>query len=55
MSRQGADFAISVFPNASHLFMEASRPSDEELPRLTRMVPGYYELVSSWLLGHLRR
>lgn len=55
MARKGTDFAVSVFPNASHLMMEATRPSDEELPRLTRMVPGYYELVSSWLLGHLRR
>jgi hypothetical protein len=55
MARKGADFTVSVFPNASHLMMEATPPSDDELERLTRMVPGYYDLVSSWLQGRLRR
>ena len=55
MARKGTNFTISVFPNASHLIMEATRPSDDELERLTRMVPGYYDLVTSWLHGVLRR
>ena len=53
--RKGADFTISVFPNASHLMMEATRASDDELDRLTTIVPGYYELVSGWLQGRLQR
>ena len=55
MARKGADFTVSVFPKASHMMMEATRPSDDELERLTRMVPGYYELVTEWLRGRLRR
>lgn len=55
MARKRADFTVSVFPNASHLMMEATRPSDDELPRLTRMVPGYYDLVTAWLHGRVRR
>jgi pimeloyl-ACP methyl ester carboxylesterase len=55
MSRKGADFTVSVFPRASHLMMEATRPSDDELANLQRMVPGYYDFVSEWLLGRLRR
>jgi fermentation-respiration switch protein FrsA (DUF1100 family) len=53
LSRRGSDFTISVFPNASHLMMEATRPSDDELANLTRMVPGYYDFVTAWLLGRL--
>jgi pimeloyl-ACP methyl ester carboxylesterase len=54
-NRKGADFTVTVFPNASHLMMEATRASDDELPQLTRMVPGYYDFVSDWLHGRLRR
>lgn len=55
MARKESDFAIAVFPKASHLMMKATRASDDELERLTRMVPGYYEFVSNWLHGRLRR
>ena len=55
MARKTSDFTVTVFPNASHLMMEATRPSDEELPRLTRMIPGYYDFVTEWLRGRLRR
>jgi pimeloyl-ACP methyl ester carboxylesterase len=55
LSRKGADFTISVFANASHLLMEATRASDDELAQLQRMVPGFYDLVSEWLWGRLRR
>jgi hypothetical protein len=37
MAREGADFTVSVFPNASQLMMQATRPSDDELERLTQM------------------
>ena len=47
MARKGADFMVSVFPNASYLMIAATRPSDDELPRLTAMVPGYYDLVTA--------
>jgi pimeloyl-ACP methyl ester carboxylesterase len=55
MTRRGSDFTISVFANASHLMLEATRASDDELDHLRRMVPGFYELVSEWLKGRLQR
>lgn len=55
LSRKGADFTITVFPNASHLLLEATRASDDELPRLERFVPGFYDFVSTWLEGRLQR
>lgn len=55
MSRKGADFTVSVFPNASHLLLEATRASDDELERLQRFVPGFYDFISDWLRGRLRR
>lgn len=55
LSRKGADFTVTVFPRASHLLMEATRPSDDELPQLQRIVPGFYDFVSEWLGGRLRR
>lgn len=55
MSRRNTDFSISVFANASHLMLEATRPSDDELEHLQRVVPGFYECVSEWLRGRLAR
>ena len=55
MSRKSSDFTVTVFANASHLMMEATRASDDELDRLTRMVPGYFDFASEWLLGRLSR
>ncbi|MGQ0639389.1 MAG: hypothetical protein ACT4P6_01245 [Gemmatimonadaceae bacterium] len=51
LSRRGADFTVTVFPNASHLLLEATRASDDELPNLQRVVPGFYDSVSDWLRG----
>jgi hypothetical protein len=55
MSRKGADFTVTVFPNASHLLLEATRASDDELPTLQRVVPGFFDFVSDWLWGRLNR
>jgi dienelactone hydrolase len=55
MGRKGADFTVTVFPNASHLLLEATKPSDDELAQLQRFVPGFYDLVSTWMWGRLRR
>lgn len=55
MSRKGADFTVTVFPGASHLLLEATQASDDELPNLQRVVPGFYDFVSDWLRGRLRR
>jgi pimeloyl-ACP methyl ester carboxylesterase len=55
LNRKGADFTITVFPHASHLLLEATLASDEELPRLERFVPGFYDFVSTWLQGRLQR
>ena len=55
VSRQTSDFSVSVFAKASHLMLEATRPSDDELEHLHRVVPGFYDYVSSWLKARLRR
>ena len=55
MSREGNDFSVSVFAKASHLLLEATRPSDEEIKQLQRVVPGFYDYVSDWLKARLRR
>jgi pimeloyl-ACP methyl ester carboxylesterase len=55
LSREGADFTVTVFPRASHLLLEATKPSDDELQDLKRVVPGFYDFVSDWLTGRLRR
>ena len=53
--RSGGDFTISVFAGASHIMLEATRASDDELERLQRVVPGFYELMTTWLSGRLQR
>ena len=55
MSRKGADFTVTVFANASHLLLEATRASDDELERLERFAPGFYDFISDWLRGRLSR
>ena len=55
MSRPHTDFSVSVFAKASHLMLEATRPSDDELEHLQRVAPGFYEYVSEWLKGRLAR
>jgi hypothetical protein len=54
-SREGSDFSVSVFARASHLLLEATRASDDELEQLRRVVPGFYDYVSDWLKARLRR
>jgi alpha/beta superfamily hydrolase len=56
-SRKNTDFAIMVFPKGHHILMEmeTDRPNDNELPRLKRYVPGYFDAMSDWLLRHLKR
>ena len=49
LSRKDAAFTINVFAKASHLLLEASMPTDEELPRLQRFVPCFYDTVSDWI------
>lgn len=55
LARKGADFTVTVFPRASHLLFEATAASDEELPRLQRVAPGFYDFISDWLRGRLKR
>lgn len=54
-ARPGSDFSINVMARASHLMLEATRASDDELEHLDRIVPGFYEHVSGWLKARLRR
>ena len=45
------DYTVRVFPNGNHgLFeTETGRFLEDELPELTRLVPGYLETMSEWL------
>ena len=52
-SRKNTDFAIKVFPKAHHLILEAKTGSDSELERLKRYVPGYFDLMTAWLLARI--
>lgn len=54
-SRRGGDFTISVFARASHIMLEATRASDDELEHLQRVVPGFYDLTTDWLSARLQR
>jgi hypothetical protein len=54
-SRRGSDFTIAVFGRASHIMLEATRASDDELEHLQRVVPGFYDLTSDWLSARLKR
>jgi pimeloyl-ACP methyl ester carboxylesterase len=49
-SRKNKDYTIKIFPKAHHIILEAETGSDEELPRLKRYVPGYYDIMSNWIL-----
>jgi pimeloyl-ACP methyl ester carboxylesterase len=51
--RKNTDFAIKVFPKAHHLILEAQTGSDSELERLRRYVPGYFDLMTTWLLARI--
>ena len=48
-NRQNTDFTIKVFPKAHHLILEAQTGSDSELEHLKRYVPGYFNLMTTWL------
>ena len=48
-NRKNTDFAIKVFPKAHHLILEAKTGSDSELEHLKRYVPGYFDLMTTWL------
>ena len=48
-SRKNKDYTIKIFPKAHHIILEAETGGDEELPRLKRYVPGYFDLMTDWL------
>jgi hypothetical protein len=48
-SRKNRDYTIRIFPKAHHIILEAETGSDEELPRLKRYVPGYFDMMTGWL------
>jgi hypothetical protein len=48
-NRKNTDFTIKVFPKAHHLMLEARTGSDSELEHLKRYVPGYFNVMTTWL------
>jgi len=53
-SRPNSDHTIKVFPKAHHLILEAETGSDEELPRLKRFVPGFFDTMTDWLKARVQ-
>lgn len=53
-SRKNKDYTIKIFPKAHHIILEAETGSDEELPRLKRYVPGYFDTMTDWLRKRLK-
>ncbi len=51
-SRSNTDFTITVFPKAHHIIMEMekSNPDDDDIARVKRYVPGYFDSMTDWLL-----
>jgi hypothetical protein len=47
--RKKTDYAIKVFPKANHNILQAATGSDNELPRLTHLVPAFMDTMSDWL------
>jgi pimeloyl-ACP methyl ester carboxylesterase len=47
--RKKTDYAIKVFPKANHNILQAATGSDNELPRLTHLVPVFMNTMTDWL------
>jgi dienelactone hydrolase len=48
------DFKAKIFPKANHLFQEATTGSPTEYTKLPKkFVPGFLELMTSWILEHV--
>lgn len=52
VNRKKTDFTIALFPKAHHILMEMETETinDDELPKLKRYVPGYFDLMTDWLM-----
>jgi pimeloyl-ACP methyl ester carboxylesterase len=50
------DYTVKVIPKANHLFLAAKTGSPMEYASLTKeFVPGFLDLISDWILKHVRR
>jgi pimeloyl-ACP methyl ester carboxylesterase len=45
---------IYIYPNANHIFLEAEIGCDEEIPKLSRIVPGYFQTLINWAVRQVR-
>jgi len=51
---QNRDHTVVVFPKANHILLEADRGCPDEYPRLSRIVPGYFNTLITWVLRRVR-
>jgi dipeptidyl aminopeptidase/acylaminoacyl peptidase len=51
---QHRDHSIHVFPKSNHIFVEADGGCSDEYPKLSRIVPGYFQTLITWPLRHVR-
>jgi pimeloyl-ACP methyl ester carboxylesterase len=45
---------VYIYPKAKHIFLEAETGCDEEMPTLSRIVPGYYQTLMNWAVRQIR-
>jgi dienelactone hydrolase len=48
-----ADVTVRIFERANHPLMEARSGGNAEVPSLTRMVPGLFDTLRSWIDAHV--
>jgi hypothetical protein len=39
---------IQIYPKANHIFVESQTGCDDEVPTLSRIVPGYFHTLVTW-------
>lgn len=45
---------IHIYPKANHIFLEAETGCDDEVPMLSRIVPGYYQTLITWAARQIK-
>lgn len=45
---------LRIYNKANHIFLEAETGCDDEMPTLSRIVPGYFQTLITWALRQVR-
>jgi pimeloyl-ACP methyl ester carboxylesterase len=55
MEAGNANYTLKLFPKANHMFLDAETGCASEIPRLRRIVPGYFDTIRDWSLRYVRQ